>query len=43
MIDTNVYDCPISEQIGHLKMMMADEHDRTIVKAVLLVYTGVHQ
>jgi len=34
MIDTNIYDCPISEQIGELKMMMADEHDKMILKAV---------
>ena len=34
MINTNIYDCPISEQIGELKMMMADEHDKMVLKAV---------
>ncbi len=28
------YDCPIHEQIGQLKTMMANEHDKTIFKAV---------
>lgn len=34
MINTNIYECPISEQIGELKMMLADEHERMVLKAV---------
>lgn len=29
-----IYDCPISEQIGHMKMLMADEHDDTVIRLV---------
>lgn len=34
MIDTNIYDCPIFEQIGQLQTMMANEHDKMVLKAV---------
>jgi len=39
----NIYDCPISEQIGHLKMMMADEHDRTVLKFVQQIGIEIDQ
>ena len=43
MINTNIYDCPISEQIGELKMMMADEHDKTVLKAVQQIGIEIDQ
>ena len=43
MIDTDIYDCPISEQIGELKMMMADKHDKTILRAVQQVGIEIDQ
>jgi len=43
MIDTNIYDCPISEQIGQLKTMMANEHDKMIIKAVQQVGIEIDQ
>ena len=43
MKDTNIYDCPITEQIGQLKMMMADEHDRMVFKAVQQVGIEIDQ
>lgn len=30
----NIYDCPIHEQIGQLRTMMANEHDKMLMKAV---------
>lgn len=30
----SIYDCPINEKIGQLKTMMANEHDRFLIKAV---------
>ena len=30
----NIYDCPISEQIGALQTLMAEEHEKMIFKAV---------
>ena len=33
-MDMSIYDCPIHEQIGQLKTMMANEHDKMVVKAV---------
>ena len=33
-MDNSYYDCPIHEQVGSLKTMMANEHDRMVVKAV---------
>lgn len=30
----DIYDCPIEQQIGQLSVMMANEHDQQIVKAV---------
>lgn len=39
----NIYDCPISEQIGALKTMMADEHDRMIIKAVQQIGIEIDQ
>ena len=29
-----MYDCPISEQVGAIELMMREEHDRNIVRAV---------
>lgn len=43
MIKTNIYDCPISEQIGELKMMMADEHDKMVLKAVQQIGIEIDQ
>ena len=43
MIDTNIYDCPISEQIGQLKTMMANEHDKMVLKAVQQVGIEIDQ
>lgn len=43
MINTDIYDCPISEQIGELKMMMANEHDRTVLKAVQQIGIEIDQ
>ena len=43
MINTNFYDCPISEQIGELKMMMADKHDKMVLKAVQQVGIEIDQ
>ena len=42
-MNRNIYDCPISEQIGQLKMMMADEHDRMVVRAVQQVGIEIDQ
>ena len=39
----NIYDCPIHEQIGELKTMMADEHDRMIIKAVQQIGIEIDQ
>lgn len=33
-MNMNIYDCPIHEQIGQLKTMMANEHDKMLIKAV---------
>ena len=43
MIDANIYDCPISEQIGQLKTMMANEHDRMVLKAVQQIGIEIDQ
>ena len=43
MIDMNIYECPISEQIGAMKTMMANEHDRMIVKAVQQIGIEIDQ
>ena len=43
MIDTNIYDCPIFEQIGQLQTMMANEHDRMVLKAVQQVGIEIDQ
>ena len=40
---TSLYDCPISEQIGALQTMMADEHDRMVLKAVQQVGIEIDQ
>ena len=29
-----MYDCPISEQVGAIELMVREEHDRNIVRAV---------
>ena len=39
----DIYDCPIHEQIGELKMMLADEHDRTLIKAVQQIGIEIDQ
>lgn len=33
-MNMNIYDCPIHEQIGQLKTMMANEHDKMLFRAV---------
>ena len=38
-----IYDAPIHEEIGELKMMMAEEHDRMILKAVQQVGIEIDQ
>ena len=37
------YDCPIHEQIGELKTMMANEHDKMVIKAVQEVGIEIDQ
>ena len=39
----DIYDSPIFEQIGELKMMMAEEHDKTILKAVQQIGIEIDQ
>ena len=43
MINTDIYDSPITEQISQLKMMMANEHDKTILKAVQQIGIEIDQ
>jgi hypothetical protein len=43
MIDTDIYNCPITEHIGQLKTMMANEHDRTVIKAVQQIGIEIDQ
>ena len=43
MINTNIYDCPIHETISELKTMMANEHDRMVVKAVQQIGIEIDQ
>lgn len=38
-----IYDCPIHEQIGQLKTMMANEHDRMVIKAIQEVGIEIDQ
>ena len=42
MID-DIYNCPITEQIGALQTMMANEHDRVLIKAVQEVGIKIDQ
>lgn len=37
------YDCPIHEQIGALQTMMANEHDKTVLKAVQQIGIEIDQ
>ena len=37
------YDCPIHEQIGQLQTMMANEHDRMVIKAVQQIGIEIDQ
>lgn len=39
----DIYECPISEQIGELKMMMANEHDKMVLRAVQQVGIQIDQ
>lgn len=39
----DIYDCPIEQQIGQLSVMMANEHDRQIIKAVQQVGIEIDQ
>ena len=43
MTKTDIYDCPIREEIGQLKTMMANEHDRVIMKAIQEVGIEIDQ
>ena len=40
---TSIYDCPISEQIGEPQTMMANEHDKMVLKAVQKVGVEIDQ
>lgn len=42
-MDMNIYDYPIHETIGELKTMMANEHDRMVLKAVQNVGIEIDQ
>ena len=42
-MDMNIYDCPIHEQNGQLKTMMANEHDKMLIKAVQEVGIEIDQ
>lgn len=39
----DIYDCPIHEQIGELKTMMANEHDRVLIRAIQQVGIEIDQ
>lgn len=39
----DIYDCPIEQQIGQLSVMMANEHERQIVKAVQQIGIEIDQ
>lgn len=39
----DIYDCPIEQQIGQLSVMMANEHDRQIIKAVQQIGIEIDQ
>ena len=40
---SDIYECPIQEQIGQLKTMMANEHDKMLIKAVQEVGIEIDQ
>lgn len=39
----DIYDCPIEQQIGQLSVMMANEHERQIIKAVQQIGIEIDQ
>lgn len=39
----DIYDCPIHEEIGELKTMMANEHDRVLIRAIQQVGIEIDQ
>lgn len=43
MFERDIYECPINEQIGELKTMMANEHDKMIVRAVQQIGIEIDQ